>query len=95
MVEILLSESAWTDLDSITDYIALDSVRYAKEFSTQLFDRIEQLKSFPQSGRVAPEFHNENIRELIFVKYRVVYRVYEPSKIVIVRIIHGAKLMDW
>ena len=95
MVEILLAESAWNDLDSITDYIALDSIRYAKELSGQFFERIEQLKSFPQSGRVVPEFNNDNLRELIFGKYRMVYRIYEPNKIVILRIIHGAKLLDW
>ena len=77
MVEILLAESAWNDLDSITDYIAINSVRYAKEFSDQLFERIEQLKSFPQSGRVVLEFSNDELRELIFGKYRVVYRIYE------------------
>ena len=42
-----------------------------------------------------PGFQNENIRELIFGRYRVVYRIYEPTKVVIVRIIHGAKLMKW
>jgi len=95
MVEILLSDSAWDDLDSITDYIALDSIRYAKEFSRNLFERIQQLKSFPQSGRVVPEFSEDKIRELIFGKYRIVYRIYGPDKIVIIRIIHGAKLLDW
>lgn len=94
MVKIILSESAWHDLDSITDYIALDSPRYAKEFSVRLFERIEQLGTFPESGRIVPEFSNELIRELIFGKYRVVYRIYGPTKIIIIRIIHGAKIMD-
>jgi len=94
MVKIALAESAWDDLDSITDYIALDSIRYAQEFSDRLFERIEQLKSFPQSGRVVPEFKNELLRELIISKYRIVYRIFENEKIVILRIIHGAKLLE-
>jgi hypothetical protein len=44
MVEITLNESAWEDLDSITDYIAQDSLTYAQKFSDDLFDYIEQLK---------------------------------------------------
>lgn len=94
MAEVILAESAWNDLDSITDYIAFDSLRYAQEFSDRLFERIEQLESFPESGRPVPEFNNEFIRELILGKYRIVYRIYDPTKIVIIRIIHGAKLLN-
>ena len=94
MVKITLAESAWDDLDSITDYIALDSIRYAQEFSDRLFERIEQLKSFPQSGRIVPEFKNELLRELVISKYRIVYRIFENEKIVVLRIIHGAKLLE-
>lgn len=94
MVEVLFAESAFDDLDSITDYIALDSIRYAQEFADRIFDRIDQLKHFPQLGRVVPEFQNEDLRELIIGKYRIVYRIYEPTKIVILRIIHGAKLLN-
>lgn len=92
MVEITLAESAWNDLDSITDYIAQDSPRYAQEFGNRIFDRIEQLREFPESGRVVPEFHNVELREVIMSKYRIVYRIYSPEQIVILRIIHGSKL---
>ncbi len=94
MVEIFLTESAWNDIDYITDYIALDSIRYAQEFSDRLFQRIEQLYSYPNSGRSVPEFRNDKIREIIFGKYRVVYRIYSHSKIVILRIIHSSKLLE-
>ena len=93
MVEVTLSESAWNDLDSITDYIAQDSVRYAQEFGERIFSRIEQLKNFPNSGRIVPEFQNEQLRELIMNNYRIVYRIYSSELIVIIRIIHGAKLL--
>ena len=44
MVEITLAESAWNDLDSITDHIAQDSPRYAQEFGNSILVRIEQLR---------------------------------------------------
>lgn len=94
MAEIVFARSAWDDLDSITDYIALDSPRYAQEFSKRLIERIEQLYEFPNSGRVVPEFQNEDLRELIYGKYRIVYRNFIDEKIVILRIIHGSKLLD-
>lgn len=93
MVQIVLADSAWDDLDSITDYIALDSVRYAQEFSERVLERIEQLKDYPKSGRIVPEFKNEQLRELILGSYRIVYRIYSEEKIIVIRIIHGAKLL--
>lgn len=47
MAEIVFANSAWNDLDSITDYITLDSPRYAQEFSDRLIERVEQLKDYP------------------------------------------------
>ena len=94
MAEIVFANSAWDDLDSITDYISLDSPRYAEEFSNRLIAQVEQLKEYPNSGRVVPEFQNNELRELIYKKYRIVYRTYESKKVVILRIIHGSKLLD-
>lgn len=92
-MEIVLAESAWNDLDSITDYIALDSVRYAKEFADRVFEKIAQLYEHPDSGRMVPEFQNELLRELILGKYRIIYSIYDSTQIVVLRIIHGAKLL--
>ncbi|WP_073122901.1 type II toxin-antitoxin system RelE/ParE family toxin [Reichenbachiella agariperforans] len=74
--------------------MAQDSPRYAQEFGEWVFRRIEQIKEFPQSGRVVPEFQNEELRELILHKYRIVYRIYSLEQIVILRIVHGAKLLN-
>ncbi|MDW3210077.1 MAG: type II toxin-antitoxin system RelE/ParE family toxin [Reichenbachiella sp.] len=55
---------------------------------------IERLVDFPQLGRKVPEFNSEQLRELILGKYRIVYRIYDEELIVVVRIVHGAKLID-
>ena len=94
MVEIKLAESAWLDLDIITDYIALDSPRYAIEFADRIFERIEVLKTFGESGRMVPEFQDESLRELILGSYRIVYHIYSEELVIILRIIHGSKLLD-
>ena len=93
MVEIRFAESAWDDLDSITDYIAQDSVRFAQEFSDRILNHIEKLEQYPKLGRVVPEFQNESLRELIQGKYRIVYRVYSDELVIILRIVHGRKLL--
>lgn len=94
MGKVTLAESAWEDLDSITDYISLDSIRYAREFADRFFERIEILSEFPELGRVVPEFKNEQLRELIMGKYRIVYRIYPPHSVIVLRVIHGSKLME-
>ncbi len=93
MVEIILAESAWDDLDSITDtdFIAKDSLRFAIEFSKRVFEQLEQLKTFPKSGRKVPEYNNEDLRELILGGYRIVYRIFNVQEIYVLRIIHGSK----
>ena len=95
MVEGVLAQSAWEDLDSISDYIAEDSIRYSIEFTNELLDKIQQLETFPDSGKMVLEFNNPFFRELIHKKYRIVYR-YKPeeAKAIILRIIHGSKLME-
>jgi toxin ParE1/3/4 len=95
VVEVLLAQSAWEDLDSISDYIAEDSIRYSIEFTNELLDKIQQLEAFPDSGKIVAEFNDLFLRELIHRKYRIVYR-YKPdeAKAIVLRIIHGSKLME-
>ncbi|MDD5524247.1 MAG: type II toxin-antitoxin system RelE/ParE family toxin, partial [Smithella sp.] len=47
---------------------------------------------FPQSGRVVPEFNIENLREIIFAPFRIVYRL-DGNKIKIVRIWRSERLL--
>jgi toxin ParE1/3/4 len=43
----------------------------------KIIQPVDQLKAFPKSGRVVPEFNNQKLRELIFKKFRIAYRVQE------------------
>lgn len=58
MVNIIWTDFAIHDLKFIHDYIALDSKFYAKRFVAKLILRIDQLETFPNSGRTVPEFSN-------------------------------------
>lgn len=91
MVEIVITESAYTDLNDIEEYIALDSPRYARLWVEKILAHIEQLYVFPFSGKVVDEFQMESVRELVFGAYRIVYYMPSPERIEIVRVINGAK----
>lgn len=52
-------------LFEFSEFIALDSLKYALEFIDLCEEKVKMLESFPKSGRIIPEFSNQNIRELI------------------------------
>ena len=65
MVEIIWTTFALEDLQSVYDYIALDSPTYAIRFIDKLVERVDILIDHPEAGRIVPEFEDELIRELI------------------------------
>ncbi len=75
MARINWSDQALDDLDAICDFIARDVPRYAQVFANRVFESVERLVLFPQSGRIVPELQLEMIREIIFGNYRIVYMI--------------------
>jgi len=85
----------WTDtaqahLDGIYQYIAQNSPEYAKAMVDRLTRRSEQIGSFPQSGRVVPEYQMDSIREVLEGSYRIIYYI-KPDQIDVLAVIHAAR----
>ena len=88
---------AWTkraqdDLISIGKYIAEDNIINAKKWIKKLRARARKITDAPMSGRVVPEFENNNIREVLLGNYRTVYLV-QNETILIITIFEGHKLL--
>jgi toxin ParE1/3/4 len=86
----------WTDpalerVDEIALHMAQDNPDAATRWTVELFDSVEQLVDFPESGRVVPEIGAREVRELIFGAYRVFYRVGSSVEVLSVR--HGSQLL--
>jgi plasmid stabilization system protein ParE len=47
----------------------------AERTGTLLLDRALSLTRFPERGRMVLEFHQPELREVIFRSYRLIYRV--------------------
>ena len=62
--EIVWSEDAVYDIESIAEYISKDSSIYAKSVAEKLYSAPEKLASNPKIGRVVPELYDTNIREI-------------------------------
>ena len=89
-MRIRWSGRARTDLQDLRDYIAKDSPYYARRFVAKIIASVEKLRDHPEIGRVVPEAKRDNVRELIFHGYRIVYLL-APEHIFIVTIIHGSR----
>ena len=82
MAEIVWTELALADLNTIAEYIALQNLTAAKELVQKVFAKVERLEAFPESGRIPPELEHLNYREVIVSPCRVFYR-YDGEKVYI------------
>ena len=67
--KVIWSPSARLDLKEIVSYIAEDNAEIAQRFGLSLIDATKSVASFPEKGRVVPEFGSQKIREIIFKPY--------------------------
>jgi toxin ParE1/3/4 len=90
--KIIWSLQARDDLREIVLFIAANNPTAAEAFGLRLMTKTDSLANFPQLGRVVPEEHDENIREIVLRPYRIIYQVISAKQIVaIARIWHGAR----
>ncbi len=69
------SPLALSKVDGIVDHIARDRPMAAERWAVGVFDLVERLARSPKRGRVVPEAGREEIRELLYGQYRIIYRV--------------------
>jgi len=74
MAEVIWTEPALADLDAIADYIALDKPDAASALVKRVFEHIEYLQSYPESGNRPPELKRSRYRQIIEPPCRVFYR---------------------
>ncbi|THF64283.1 type II toxin-antitoxin system RelE/ParE family toxin [Pseudothauera rhizosphaerae] len=95
--EVLLTEGAEQDLESIHDHIAeFDCVANANHVLDQLMEVVESLSRFPERGSYPRELVALGIKEYrqtAFKPYRVIYRV-AGSQVVIYLIADGRRDMQ-
>lgn len=89
-MKVYWTRIALRHLRAVHDYIALDSIRHARQVVDRITRRSEQLSTFPLSGAEVPEYGDPTIREVLYRSYRVIYRV-RSHQIDVVAVVHGAK----
>ena len=87
------SGPALADLEGIAEFIAQDSPSYARTVVSKVVAQARNLSQFPRSGRVVPEFDDEQIREVFAYSYRIIYRL-DGDQVTIITVIHGNRILQ-
>lgn len=85
MAEIIWTEPALDNLNDVAEYIALTNFSAAQVLVQNIFNKIERLKLFPESGRTPPELANLRYREVVVNPCRVFYKT-DGNNVVILHI---------
>jgi addiction module RelE/StbE family toxin len=91
-MKIIWSPLAIERVSETAAYIAQENPDAAENWVNRVFQKVEDLKSFPESGRVVPETENKSIRELIYGNYRLIYRL-EEKRISVLTVRHGKQIL--
>ncbi|MEO8435257.1 MAG: type II toxin-antitoxin system RelE/ParE family toxin [Pyrinomonadaceae bacterium] len=92
-MKIFWTDPAVKDLRELHAYIARDSEMYASGFVERIILAAERLIEYPKIGRGVPEVNDENVRELLYQRYRLIYRI-KGDSIEILSVIHGARDLE-
>ncbi len=92
---VVFSASAESDLHAIHDLIAQRRPRAADKWVEHIQRQVGLVATLPLAFEVVPEaeaLHLHEYRHIIHVNYRTIYRV-DESRVFIVRIVHGARIL--
>ena len=82
-------------MSEIWEYIAQDKPEAATAFIQRLEEQIGTLERFPERCPLVPE--NELLgtayRHLLYGNYRTIFKI-AGSRVIILRVLHGARLLD-
>ena len=87
---VVWAQRARSDLRLTIASIETDSPGAARAFASAVVKASRSLATLSERGRVLPELSDEQVRELILGRYRMIYEVF-PDRVAILRIIHGSR----
>lgn len=90
MAQLIWTESALVELESIAEFIGRGSAISAKRMVELAYEAAKRIAEHPMSGRQIPEINNARHREVFVGAYSLMYRI-DEQKLHITAAIHGAR----
>lgn len=91
-MKIHWTKESLNNLKQIEDYISEDNPTVASSLVDKIIFMAEDLKNFPNKGRIVPELSIDQIREILYKNYRIVYLI-KKNSIEILMVFEGHKLL--
>jgi toxin ParE1/3/4 len=92
MATLTWRPQALNDLESIEEYYDDIAPDYASLLVQEILEQADQLERFPLMGRIVPEIADEDIRELIYRDYRIIYIVdTDNEQVDVLTVVHSSQ----
>lgn len=91
-MKLLWTKEALLRLREIEEYVSSDNPIAAVDFVDKIISLAETIVDNPKKERVVPELSLENIRELLYKNYRIVYLI-KKSSIEVLTVFEGHQLL--
>lgn len=59
----------------IAEYLARSHPARGAAWVEKVFEAVERLEVFPNSGRIVPEIQRADVREIVYQRWRIIYKV--------------------
>ena len=92
MAQLIWTEPALLDLNEVAEYIALNDPAAASNYVKEVFNRVERLELYPNSGKRPAELPRTPYREVVVPPCRIFYRVEEDS-VFILHVMRSERLL--
>ena len=94
--EVIWTKSAEFDLESIIEYIKIDSLNIAKRVFFEIKKECSNLYFFPERNRIVPELQQIGIlkyREALYKRWRIIYKV-DDAKVYILIVADSSRNLE-
>jgi toxin ParE1/3/4 len=94
--EVIWTKNAQFDLESIIEYIKIDSLEIAKKIFFEIKEESSNLYYFPQRKRVVPELQQIGIlkyREIIHERWRIIFKI-DNTKVYILLVVDSRRNLE-
>ena len=90
MSGFVLHPQAYTDLEEICEYIAVDNLGAADRVLEEMYDAIHSLAAFPHSGHSRPDLTARPLRFQLVRDYVIAYAP-DEKPLAVVAVLHGRR----
>ena len=94
--QVLWTKNAEFDLESIIEYIKVDSINIAKDIFFEIKKEYQELHYFPERKRIVPELQQIGIvkyRELLYKRWRIIFTI-QDKKAYILLVVDSSRNME-